>query len=79
MRDQSHEAVYLAFILTRLIVALGPSGSRFGSPNTQTIQRHALEDHWKDEEAPVAIVFENRVDPTKEKGKKTTDLEPIVL
>lgn len=57
MRDQSHEAVYLAFILTRLVVALGPSGSRFGSPNTQTIQRHALEDRWQDEEAPVAIVF----------------------
>lgn len=44
MRDQSHEAVYLAFILTRFVVALGPSGSRFGSPNTQTIQRHALQD-----------------------------------
>lgn len=44
MRDQSHEAVYLAFILTRLVVALGPSGSRFDSPNTQTIQRHALQD-----------------------------------
>lgn len=65
MRDQSHEAVYLAFILTRLIVALGPTGSRFGSPNTQTIQRHALEDRWQDEEAPVAIVFGNRVDPTR--------------
>lgn len=76
--SSSLEAVYLAFVLTPLIVASGAHWVPFsGSPRSNDTRSRASR---RDEEAPVAIVFWGieRCQPMK-KGKRQRGLGPIVL